>query len=41
MLKRLLPDNIEFYSDEKLSNFFKMFKENYMIDNVELIDNFF
>ena len=41
MSNKLLPDKIETYSQEQLSKFLKVFKRNYILDNVQLVDNFF
>ena len=41
MSNKLLPDKIETYSQEQLSKFLKVFKKNYILDNVQLVDNFF
>ena len=35
------PDKIETYSQEQLTKFLKVFKRNYILDNVQLVDNFF
>ena len=41
MSNKLLPDKIETYSQEQLSKFLKVIKRNYILDNVQLVDNFF
>ena len=40
MSNKLLPDKIETYSQEQLSKLLKVFKKNYILDNVQLVDNF-
>ena len=40
MSNKLRPDKIETHSQEQLSKFLKVFKRNYILDNVQLVDIF-
>ena len=41
MSNKLLLDKTETYSQEQLSKLLKVFKRNYILDNIQLVDNFF